>query len=293
MAPEPLGRKLLTRYLNAQRLTDAQIRALLRETAREAERFIATLPNTASGSVRAAQVRLAQEQVRMWGEIQGAIARGATNSAEAAAKLMSTFDAGYLRSIGIDMAAWERSQIATARQGVINYLSRGVNGIPLSQRVYNNAALATGKIDAIINSGIALGKSAREIAASVRVFISPSTPGGVSYAAMRLGRTELNNAFHRTAMDKYAATPWISNVAWRLSFSHPKPDECDELANESHYPNGEPGHFKPADVPPKPHPQCLCYIEPVVISDDEFIDGFLAGRFDDYLSSIVPGGAVA
>lgn len=287
--PQPLGRQILLKYLQTQRLTDAQLAKILRETAREANRFIASLSNAPSNSIRAAQIRLAEEQVRMWAEVGRTIREGALNAGTSAAQLMAQFDRPYLRSIGIDPAAWQRAQVATARRGVLSYLSRGINGIGLSERVYRNAALSSGRIDAIINSGLLLGKSAREIAAEVRRFIIPSTPGGTSYAAMRLGRTELNNAFHTTSREKYAQTPWVDVVKWSLSSSHPKADECDDLATGQHFRGGGPGEFRPDDVPNKPHPQCFCYVEPVAIAEDAFVSNFLAGRYDSYLDSVMPG----
>lgn len=295
--PEPvrLGRSILLKFLKVQRLTDREINALLRETSAEANRTIRSLPNTYSAQVRRAQIRLAEQQIRMWAEIQRSIQVGAQNSAAAAAELMAQFDKPFLRSMGINPAAWERSQVATARRGILNYLARGVNGIPLSERVYKNSALASGRIDAIINNGLLLGKTAREIAADVARFINPNTPGGVSYAAMRLGRTELNNAFHTTSMEKYAQTPWVDAVKWNLSGSHPRPDECDALAGDVHFRGGGPGEYRKDDVPRKPHPQCFCYIEPIPMSEDAFIRGFNSGRFDSYLDDIMstPRGVVA
>lgn len=289
--PVALGRAILLKYLRTQRLTDVELRKLLRETAKESERFIASLSNAPSSQVRAAQVRLAEEQVRLWAQVEGSIRRGAGNAGQAAAELMSQFDRPYLRSIGIDPLAWQRAQVATARRGVLSYLARGVNGIPLSERVYKNAALSSGRIDAIINQGLLLGKSAREIAVEVRRFISPTTPGGASYAAMRLGRTELNNAFHTISREKYAQTPWVETVRWNLSGSHPRPDVCDELATNSGFRGGGPGEYRPGSVPNKPHPHCFCFIEPVPVDEDAFVQGFLAGRYDSYLDSLMPGSA--
>lgn len=286
--PEPLGRKVLLKYLRVQRLTDRELNAILRETAREANRFIAGLSDAPSNAVRRAQIHLAQQQVEMWARVNTSIRTGAGNAGEAAAELMAQFDKPYLRSLGIDPLAWERAQVATARRGVLNYLARGVNNVPLSTRVYRNGLVSSGRIDSIINSGLLLGKSAREIAQAVAKYISPSTPGGVSYAAMRLGRTELNNAFHRLSIEKYEQTPWVDAVKWNLSGSHPKADECDGLAGDQHFKGGGPGEFMPDDVPGKPHPHCLCFVEPVPVSENAFVRAFHAGRYDDYLDSLVP-----
>lgn len=278
--PVRLGRSVLTRFLGIQRKTDAEIRRLLLDLASEADRTIAGLSGAPSNAVRGAQLRLAAEQADTWIRIQAGIETGLGNTADGIAKLMGQFDRPYLRSMGIDPAAWARSLEATARRGVVSYLARGENGITLSERIYKNAALTSGRLGRLIDTGLLLGKSAREIAKDVRRFISPNAPGGMSYAAFRLGRTELNNAFHRSATDKYADTPWVDAVKWNLSGSHSRPDVCDEYAGDVHMRNGNPGEFAPGDVPGKPHPQCFCYIEPVPMDPDEFVSKFLAGGFD-------------
>lgn len=285
MAVKRLGRKLLTNYLKLQNVTDSHLRKLLRETMDEADRIIRSLEGetSISAKVRLAQTKLARIQIVMWSGIEDAIKSGMIDSAIAAAEMMSNFDAGYLESLGLSMDAWERSQIATARRTVRTLISRDANNISLSEKVYRNRQRGVVKVSEIINRDILLGRNAREIARSVRGLVNPSTPGGISYAAFRLGRTELNNAFHRTSQDLYDETPWVETVKWNLSGSHPKPDICDDYAKKSHFKNGGPGQFKTGKAPNKPHPQCLCYIEPETIDEDEFVRNFARGNYDDYL----------
>ena len=157
--------------------------------------------------------------------------------------------------------------------------SRLLNDINLSPTVYRNSSYMMGKIDDIVNNGIALGQSSREIADAVVDHINPSVPGGQKYAAQRLGRTELNNAFHSTAIRSYAESPWVIGVKWHLSGSHPKPDECNTFADENHTGLGV-GIFMPAEVPAKPHPQCFCYLAPVTPTPDQFMKSLLSGKYD-------------
>lgn len=42
----------------------------------------------------------------------------------------------------------------------------------------------------------------------------------------------------------------------------------------------EPGLFYTADVPEKPHPQCLCFITPYLPDEDEFLNKLLNGDYD-------------
>lgn len=291
MAVKRLGRKLLTNYLKLQNVTDSHLRKLLRETMDEADAIIRSLEGqtSISAKVRLAQTKLARIQVAMWAGIEDAIKNGMMDSAIAAAEMMSAFDAGYLESLGLSMDAWERSQISVARRTVRTLIARDANNISLSRKVYLNGQRGIDRVSTIINREILLGHNARQIASSVRTLINPSTPGGISYTAFRLGRTELNNAFHRTSLDKYAETPWVETVKWNLSGSHPKPDICDDYAKKTHFKSGEPGQFKSGDVPSKPHPQCLCFVEPETIDEDQFIRNFQHGNYDDYLDNIMKG----
>jgi hypothetical protein len=71
-------------------------------------------------------------------------------------------------------------------------------------------------------------------------------------------------------------------MKWHLSKSHPKADECDAYAKGGTKGMGE-GIFRPQDIPRKPHPHCYCYVTPVVMDEDEFLDKLVGGQFDTYL----------
>jgi hypothetical protein len=155
-----------------------------------------------------------------------------------------------------------------AEAGLINEARR--QAIALSPRVWRNADLASGVIERMIRSGIIQGLSARELAKDVRRFIQPNVRGGVSYSAMRLARTELNNAFHNQQIASAQERQWVTGVKWNLSGSHPRADRCDQLANEDQH-NLGPGIFPKMEVPNKPHPQCLCHLTYEMQDEDEFV----------------------
>lgn len=146
--------------------------------------------------------------------------------------------------------------------------------LTLSTRVYERAALSSGHIEKIIRAGVIRGFSAREIAADVKKFIHPSTPGGASYAAMRLGRTELNNAFHEQQKAE-AVRSWVTGAKWNRSKSHPKRDRCDEYAE--HDEDLGVGVWDKNRIPNKPHPQCLCYITYKVMNEEDALN-LILGR---------------
>lgn len=116
--------------------------------------------------------------------------------------------------------------------------------------------------------------------------IDPNTKGGVSYAAKRLARTELNNAFHTTQQASAEVNPFVVALRWNLSNSHVTEDKCDELA-KGHSKGKTPGLYTPGDLPRKPHPQCLCYTTNEMMDEEDFLDlvsnpDYLDGLIDEY-----------
>jgi hypothetical protein len=276
--------------LKAQSITDAEIRTVLRDSAKEAKAIINRYGDGIGADVRRAQLEVARSQQLMWRRVgdltQVAIGDGADAASESVWKLMDV----YLSSVGFVTENMRMSILAQGRAGITNLLSRRQNGIPLSEQVYKTSVESGQRLARTIDAMVVNGASAREIANATYKFIHPSTPGGASYAAMRLGRTELNNAFHTTSLNAYQDNPFIETVKWSLSGSHPKADKCDEYAKGVHFKGGSPGVYRPDDVPDKPHPQCFCFLEPQVEEDDEqFIKNFHAGKYNNYIDRQLSG----
>lgn len=190
-------------------------------------------------------------------------------------------DTDILEEMGLSEA-----QVQALGDGMITAASRNVGAvmkrhleskITLSKRVYKSRAYTEGLVERAVNTGLAKGDSAADIAKRVKHMINPNTPGGVSYAARRLGRTEIANAFHAQAMEDCADKPWVDTVQWNLSKSHPTGSGCfcEKYARQ--------GKFPPDDVPRKPHPQCLCYITPNVKPWDEVLADIEDSRYDSWL----------
>ncbi len=290
MNPQPwnesVARSNFQAYLRYQKDFDATLNAILRDAATEAGRLISRLPQgTASSKLRVGQFNQYRQGINQildqtWNgtldeimtRIRGASGLAISSNDEVISRLL-------LGRNGQLMLEFQQA----AQRAAQNVQSRLMNQINLSARVYKNKALSSGMVDKTINRGLALGKSAREIANDVRKLISTRTPGGVSYAAKRLGRTEINNAFHTTQTRIYEGQPWISGVKWVTSGSHPRPDVCDEYARQDHDDLG-PGVFKKGSVPGKPHPQCLCHIVAITIPRDEFLDNLLAGKYRQFVN---------
>lgn len=281
----------LIAYLRVQQKADKEIIAILRRAAAKSEREAANLLRAKGigAQVRAHQLQLAsaamkREQARMWRELGNTIAARRLDAAAAAAETATTIDAVLARAVGRAdaIALLREANLHTARVGIEHLSSRLAGHHPLSYSVYRNSALASGRIDRIVNEGIARGLNARSIAKEVKAFILPSTPGGASYAAMRLGRTELNNAFHATQVRIAATKPWVEGMRWNISNSHPRPDECDEYAEH----DGT-GIWPVSEVPGKPHPHCLCYVTSETVSRASFVDAYNSGAYDSYLDGVL------
>jgi hypothetical protein len=288
MAASASARDPLLRYLTAQQLTDIEIRKICADAAKEASRMIRD-----ASEIRGAQLALSRQMVTMWKDVGDATKVGIGDAFDAAAESHALFDEQLFGGTGVTDRYWRASMMETARAGIQSYISRKHNGVSLSERVYRNGMLAGGQVNKVVNNGLLLGKSAREIASDVAKYINPDVQGGVSYAAMRLARTEMNNAFHTTQIGQMADSPWVEAAQWSLSGSHPKADVCDEYAHEVHFKGGEPGQYRVEDVPPKPHPHCFCYITPVTMSDDDFLKAFQKGKFDNYINDTMGCNAFA
>lgn len=243
-------------YLVQQNKADAELRRVLREAALDAARRIQGLGPNIGSQTRAAQLALVIRRIRdnnqdLWvKEIMPIIEKYYPRVEAVADKASGTLRSLLVNAVGETAAEVleDASQIASGAGFVLDALRRARE---LSRRVYRNADLTSGRIERLIRAGIIQGLSARELAKTVKDFIRPDVKGGVSYAAMRLARTELNNAFHERQKEVILGKPWALAV-WNLSKSHPHRDVCNDLA--------EGGPYEADEVPDKPHPQCLCYL---------------------------------
>lgn len=280
--PPPNPRQPLLNYLGVQRRLDRDLNRVLAQAARDAQRRVAALelgPPGIGSRVRRAQLvgvlrAIREMQEELWRQGVGPLIMSRLEDAQFAAILAAEqLDEVLFASLREEQAATLRQSVrATAEAGMRAEARRVAQA--LSPRVYKNAALSSRAVERTIRAGIIQGLSARELAGTVRQFIDPSTPGGVSYAAKRLARTEINNAFHQQQIAS-GQKPWVKATRWNLSESHPTPDECDQYAKENAHGLGN-GLFPTDDVPGKPHPHCLCFLTYENESEDDFLDNLAA-----------------
>lgn len=287
----------LRRYLRVQQGADKELLATLRDAAGEAESLIDKLGKkyTFGAEMRRSQISLVlnelrQQQAMMYDRFSDQMIEHMVYAADAAADAEEVMTDYLFNRLGPGPIPMLRQAYRAQAQATVRaYQARNENGIPLAQSVYKTQVLSNGYVDRTVNRGILLGKSAREIAKDVQGMINPATPGGVSYAAMRLGRSELNNAFHQAQKGIRAEDPFVTGMKWNLSSSHPENDVCNDYANDVHFKGGDQGVYKPTEVPGKPHPHCFCYLTSVVVDDDEFINSFLNGKYNTYIDKKVYG----
>lgn len=284
------GELPIVSFARASKQTNDDLLSLLAEAAaesrREAERLVRK--GGAGRAVRAAEYAvnaraLHQSMRRLWEGVGFLTIFGEREVADAAISAAEFLESKYTKHIPpMTRMMLERQ----SRAGLDSYISRKENTFALSRRVYGNYNLWTNKVDRQISLGLLEGQSAQEIANRVRGLIDPKVMGGVKYAAMRLGRTELANAFHFTTIRHTREQPWVRGYRWNRSRSHRHSDVCDEYANDDHD-NLGPGVFKKANVPDKPHPQCMCYVTVVGMNEDDWVKAYKAGRFNSYFATRV------
>lgn len=288
---ETLRKRWLSRYMGVQTKTDTRIRTILVAAAEDANDQVSALANnsTFSAGVRTAQLRLVMSTIKdilndVFDGITPIIREGQKSEAQAAVDALTETDKSYLQAAFQSTGAvndFIDSQSLQAKIQVMNAVNRITKSdIPLSKRVYRSKALAQQWVQRDVTIGIAKGSSAQEIAKVVRKHIRPNTPGGVSYAALRLGRTELNNAFHATAITLSQNRPWIQGMEWHLSAVHQSDPQgvevCETYAGQI---------FDVDYVPRKPHPQCRCFVTPVLEPVDVFIRNLTAGQYRDWIEN--------
>lgn len=276
MASRKPDRTPLIRFLKVQEQWETPILYELKRAASDIDRELRKLAGKpgVGAEMRRVQYLEAKKQILartepIWEKIGSTVE--ASRAKAAAAAIETTIPRAAILANVPHMTkklldTYQRSAIQSAQSNIAANIARlqGGSYVPLSQRVYKTQALANGYVDKMIQSALARGSSASELATMAKQFISPDVKGGISYAATRLGRTEINNAFHATSVAEAIRNPYIIGMEWHLSESHPGEDECNDYDGEV---------FDPADVPRKPHPNCLCYTTAVTPDPDDFVAG--------------------
>lgn len=286
--PLPKPNQPLLDVLALYGVTRAELDQMLTDGAQEIERLLPKLleKHTTGATIKASQLILVRRELKafqsaLWGDLGRALRQGVEASvlkaAEAALSVLGT----ALGRRGVAIPALNAAYVQQAKAGIPAVLAKAKNGIPLSRQVYKTQALATGQVDRKVSQGLLLGHNAQTIAKSVKSMIDPKVAGGVSYAAHRLARTEINHAYQTAQEQRYVGEPWTKGMTWNLSKSHPAKDICDVYATQNLYELGKGGY--PLGKRPDSHPNCLCYQTPLEEDEEAFIDKFVAGEYNAYI----------
>jgi hypothetical protein len=286
--PLPKPNQPLLDVLALRKTTLAEMNQMLTDGAQEAERLIPKLveKHTTGGTVKAAQLQLVLRELKvaqsaLWGDLGRATRSGVEAAYLKAADNAEDVLFRVFGKAGVNADVFRASWREQAKQGIAAVLAKAQNGIPLARSVYKTQALAQGFVDRKVKQGLLLGMNAKAIAKSVKDLIRPDVKGGVSYAAHRLARTEINNAYKTSQENRYQDEPWTTGMRWNLSKSHPAPDICNVLSERDEHGLG--AGVYPVGGRPNSHPNCLCYLTPEQLDEDSFIDAFLKGDYNAYL----------
>lgn len=143
------------------------------------------------------------------------------------------------------------------------------DGLKLSERIHRFDTYGRKIIEDTLMQGIVEGISARDMAKRLQTAMGEASLDGkppTRYQAMRIARTEINNAHREAHVMSTEAAPgvlkeYIRGVRWNLSLSHQDADICDIWA--THDSGMGPGVYLPADVPAD-HPHGLCFTTTVL-----------------------------
>lgn len=290
------GESPIATYARVTRVTDRYLLQLLADAAKDAEKEARLLAATEQFGkmTKAAQQRLIVNKLHksmhdLYERIGHLTIFGEREAARAADEAMDFLQNKAWKGVRKDLLDRRRLIQRQADAGLESFISRSENAVRLSSLVYKNWQFSRGIVNREVSKALLRGLNATDFARIVAATIDPGVSGGVSYAAMRLARTEINNAFHFTSIRYTREMPWVEGYRWNLSGSHPHLDVCNDMANANHDGIGR-GVYKKGNVPGKPHPHCLCYITTVTADSGTFERQLRNGSYDRYFKSIQDDG---
>lgn len=170
------------------------------------------------------------------------------------------------------------------------FISRSEAGLTLSDRIWQPVRQLRSEMELAMTVAIGDGDSASQISRYVRKYLNNPDklfrrirdekgnlklskaakayhPGQGVYRssaknAMRIARTETNIAYRRADNTRWQQMDFVLGQEVRLSRSHPVTDICDTLA----------GKYPKDFVFDGWHPQCFCFVTPILLSEEEMVD---------------------
>jgi hypothetical protein len=151
------------------------------------------------------------------------------------------------------------------------------DGVSLDERIKTLRKTSEKNIRRIITRNVQNGRGATQISREIRQYVNPSpnvrgvrplkyngrdrVSGSIRYNSLRIARTETAYAYRTSTLDFYKDKPWVKGYRWVISGSHPRQDDCDTFAAKTYKDIG--------DVPARSHPNCLCDVQPIIMTAEE------------------------
>lgn len=253
-----------------------RIAALYAQCARDMNKEIA---HYGTDSLTGRRAQALQKAMRtyvhaLWQEVHALTGDAVRTGAALGIETQSSLLDDALHGIGINTRQSFASMFArTQDEAVASVLNGSIYAgkrASLSKRIWDNAALQSGKIEELIAAAVAQGRSAPQLARDLEAYVNPRAAQPdlwndvyeqlpfayhVDYNAKRLAVTALNHSYYQGAIMAARANPFASYLHWELSRGHEIYDVCD-LYMEHDEGLGK-GNFA-LDNAPLPHPFCKC-----------------------------------
>lgn len=155
------------------------------------------------------------------------------------------------------------------------FQNRVDNGMNLSQRLWNQSQELKKELEHTISTAIERGQSAVVLSKRISKYLTDYpllksdyaekygkavSCHNCQYASIRLARTEINMAYRKSEQLRWQQFDFVLGYEVKLSKRHPAPDICDDLL----------GIYPKDFVFLGWHPNCMCYVVPIVMSDEEY-----------------------
>lgn len=155
------------------------------------------------------------------------------------------------------------------------FQNRVDKGLSVSQKLWYQSQALKKELEHTISTAIEKGQSAVVLSKRISKYLIdyPSlkadytekfgkavTCANCQYASVRLARTEINIAYRKAEQIRWQQFDFILGYEIKLSKRHPAPDICDDLL----------GIYPKDFVFLGWHPNCMCYVVPIVMSDEEY-----------------------
>lgn len=155
------------------------------------------------------------------------------------------------------------------------FQNRVDKGLSVSQKLWYQSQALKKELEHTISTAIERGQSAVVLSKRISQYLidypslkadytekfgKAATCANCQYASIRLARTEINMAYRKAEQTRWQQFDFILGYEIKLSKRHPAPDICDDLL----------GIYPKDFVFLGWHPNCMCYVVPIVMSDEEY-----------------------